>query len=235
MGAKQDALSETDHRVIVARKRREQMRHRLLKSVLAACSETQLGSHPSVEAVLEHAGVSKATFYKYFTSVDEAVGTLGAEMVDEMVRSLILLFGDIPETPLFYMTTSVHLFLMRSVNEPLWADFVARTDALGGDSEARHGLELHIRESFEAGLIAVVDYDAAVALALGALMEGMRHIARQPDRANRDFVEALLVLILRGLGVEDSAARNLVRDSAIFIRGAAPDRLAWWRDPWTQS
>ncbi|WP_180897387.1 TetR/AcrR family transcriptional regulator [Martelella soudanensis] len=234
MTVEQDVTSdETDHRVRVARKRRQRMRQRLLSSVLAICNETSIGGRPSVEAVIAHAQVSKATFYKYFTSVDEAIGTLGAEMVAEMVRSLVELLADSSEPPLFQMTTSIQLFLMRSVNEPLWADFVARRDALGGDSDARRGLERHISESFKVGLINIVNYESAVALAIGALMEGMRHIARQPNRAERSFVEGLLTQILRGLGVEDAAARDLVRDSAIFIRGAAPDRLQWWSDPWT--
>lgn len=232
MDAEHDTDAETDHRVRVARKRRQQMRERLLNSVLATSNETPIGNHPSVEAVIEHAGVSKATFYKYFTSVDEAVGTFGAEMVDEMVQSLIVLFDAVPKPPLFCMTTSIQLFLMRSVNEPMWAAFAARTDALGGNSKARHGLELHISESFDEGLIEYGDHDAAVALAIGGLMEGMRHIAREPAHAHRKFVEGLVVLILKSLGIDDVAARTLVRDSGIFIRGAAPDLLPWWRDPW---
>lgn len=232
MDAEQDSISVFDHRVRVAQKRRQQMRARLLHSVLAAGNDAPAGNHPSVEAVIAHAGVSKATFYKYFTSVDEAVGTFGAEMVDEMVRSLIVLFDAVPKPPLFCMTTSIHLFLMRSVNEPLWAAFAARTDALGGDSKARKGLELHIRESFDAGLIDYVDHDAAVSLAIGALMEGMRHIAREPGEAHRAFVEGLVVLILKSLGIGDAEARTLVRDSAAFIRRTAPDLLPWWRDPW---
>ncbi|MCB1389432.1 MAG: TetR/AcrR family transcriptional regulator [Rhodobacteraceae bacterium] len=232
MTAGPDPEDETDHRVRVARMRRERMRDRLLQSVLAICSATPAGSRPSIESVIAHADVSKATFYKYFASVDEAVGTLGAEMVDEMVANLITLLGDKPDEPLVAMSTSIHLFLMRSVTEPLWADFVARSDALGGDSEARHGLEMHIGDSFRAGLVRIVNYEAAVALAIGALMEGMRHIARHPERPNRPFVEGLLAQILIGLGVETPAARRLVDESAAFIRAAAPERLTWWRDPW---
>jgi hypothetical protein len=39
-------------------------------------------------------------------------------------------------------------------------------------------------------------------------------------------------MILCGLGVEPDEAKAVMRDRAIFIRGLAPDRLTWWRDPW---
>jgi len=49
---------------------------------------------------------------------------------------------------------------------------------------------------------------------------------------SRSYVEDLSVMILCGLGVEPKAARQAARERATFIRGMAPERLSWWRDPW---
>ncbi|WP_375402986.1 TetR family transcriptional regulator [uncultured Sphingomonas sp.] len=38
--------------------------------------------------VIEAAGVSRATFYKHFSSLDEAAAVLGSRLSDEMVEEL---------------------------------------------------------------------------------------------------------------------------------------------------
>ncbi len=186
---------------------------------------------PAVEAILDHASVSKATFYKYFASVDEAVGALGSDMVEDMVKSLIAILGDAPP-PLFAMTTSVQLFLLRGVLEPQWASFVARGDALGGDTEARRGLTRHLRQAADQGQIDFEDYDAAIALALGSLIEGMHRFSTTSGQDRRQGIECLVVMILMGLGLPRDTARAATKDSADFIYDTALARLPWWRDPW---
>lgn len=221
---------DIDHRVRVARQRRERMRRRLLDSVLATCSTTSSGGPPSVETVIADADVSKATFYKYFTSVDEAVGVLGAEMAEEMVESMkAILAGQ--QSPLFQMTTAIQLFLMRSAREPLWARFVARRDALWADGEVRRGLTMHISSARDARLLEFSDLDAAITLAVGTLIEGMREAADNPGRPGGEFSAEVVLLILKALGVREEAARDLVRETAAFICTAVGLRLVQGRGP----
>ncbi len=83
-------------------------------------------------------------------------------------------------------------------------------------------------------LLAFADAEAARTLAVGTMRETIKSIA-QTDRPRRDFVDEITTMILIGLGIARDAARSLVSDATIFIRGAAPDRLAWWRDPWSSN
>jgi len=226
------AKKKTDHRVKVAGERRERMRKRLRNAVMAVYARRPHNGPPLVDDVIVFADVSKATFYKYFSSVEEAIDEVGVELADEMVQSLIKIYSG-AEPPFFRMTVATHLFLLRSVTDSVWAAFVSHTDILASDNIVLRGIKGHAEASREAGLMTFTNLDAATTLAVGTLMEAMRQIVRGKKRPLRGYVEEVVAMILRGLGISEDVARQAVRDSAIFIRGAAPDRLPWWRDPWT--
>lgn len=223
-----------DHRVRVARERRERMRHRLLQSVLASYAAMPLGGPPPVETVIAQADVSKATFYKYFASIDEAVQALGHEMAEDMVEALKILYSP-AHSPEFRMTTSMLIFITRSIREPLWATFVSRADVLGVGSEVRRGIQMHIGRARERGFLRFDSPEAAISLAMGSLEEAMRHAALTHAEFGfteevPTFVREVLLLILQGLGADHDEARLLVDETATFARTAAPERLPSWRD-----
>ncbi|MDF2114152.1 TetR/AcrR family transcriptional regulator [Roseiarcaceae bacterium H3SJ34-1] len=208
------------------------MRKRLLNAVMIVYARKPRNGPPLVDDVIAEADVSKASYYKYFSSVEEAIDELGVELADEMVQSLIKLYSG-PEPPIFRMTVATHLFLMRSVTDSVWAAFVSHTDILASDNIVVRGIKEHAEASRDAGLMKFANLDAAATLAVGTLMEAMRQIVRVSKRPMRSYVEGVVTMILRGLGVDEDVAEQMVRDSAIFIRGAAPDCLPWWQDPWT--
>ena len=185
-----------------------------------------------MEEVIARADVSRATFYKYFNSVDEAIEQRASELVDEMVSSLKDLV-DPDMKPAMLFTVSVHLFLLRSVLDTTWAAFVARSDLLRADGVLIEGLTSHLASALEEGDLAYVDAEVARTLAVGTMREAIRSIART-SKPRRVFIDEATTMILVGLGTARAKARALVSDATIFIRGAAPDRLPWWRDPWAK-
>lgn len=220
-----------DHRVRVAGERRERMRRRLLRAVMTSYSRRLEFGAPLVEDVCKAADVSRATFYKHFRTIDEAIDILGQQLMDEMFHSLELISPNRQE-PLLRLTAGIQIFLMRSVTDPLWAAFVSRTQYLSRDTDLLKGLVTDIRTAQADGSIRIRNVDAAASLVVGALMEAIRHLQRTGQRS-RDYVENLTAMILRALGVDYERAADVVRDRSIYIRGLAPDCLDWWRDPWT--
>ena len=204
---------------------------RLLQSVMECYALHVLSGPPTVEEVVARAGVSRATFYKYFNSVDEAIGQRASELVDEMIESLKGVVGE-QMRPVLQFTVALHLFLLRSVLDPAWAAFIARSDLLRPDGVLFHGVTEHLAGSLVVGEVMFLDADAARNLAIGTMREAVRSIA-QNNLSRRSFVDEVTTMILIGLGIERGAARSLVADATIYIRGSAPDRLSWWRDPWS--
>lgn len=203
---------------------------RLLQSVMECYALHVVSGPPTVEEVVARADVSRATFYKYFNSVEEAIEQRASELVDEMISSLEGIV-DQQVRPILQVTLAQHLFLLRSVLDPTWAAFVARSDLLRQNGVLFQGITRHLTASLEKSEVTFVDADAARNLAIGTMREAIRSIA-QTKVPRREFVEEITTMILIGLGVNREAARSLVVEATIFIRGAAPDRLLWWRDPW---
>lgn len=206
------------------------MAARLLQAVMECYTRHVVSGPPTVEEVLARADVSRATFYKYFNSVDEAIEQRASQLVDEMIDSLKDLVKAGKMRAILLFTVSVHLFLLRGVLDPTWAAFVARSDLLRAES-LFWGLNMHLTAAHADGDMAFSDGEAARTLAVGTMREAIRVIAHT-NAVRRDFVDETMTLILVGLGLDREAARLLVGEATIFIRGAAPDRLTWWRDPW---
>jgi AcrR family transcriptional regulator len=116
-----------DHRSVTAERKRNEMRARILKAALAACAG-DLRTLPSIEDVVERAGVSRGSFYNYFDTVEEALAALGQD-----ITRMALLEGErfrcvFKEK---WKSTSVVLrvVLTRALLDRTWAAFVLRTRA----------------------------------------------------------------------------------------------------------
>lgn len=222
-----------DHRVRVAKVRRERMRARLLQAVMECYAIRVLDATPTVEDVTASAGVSRATFYKYFSSVEEAIEQRAGELVDEMIESLKDMLGS-QMRPALLFTVSVRLFLTRSVLDPIWASFVARSDMLRADGVLFKGMTMHLNSSLSDGEFVFSDGQAALTLAVGTMREAIKLIS-QMQQPRREFLDEVMTMILIGLGANRERACLLVSEAATFIYDEAPTRLNWWRDPWVAS
>lgn len=132
--------------------------------------------------------------------------------------------------PVLMLTLSLHLFLLRSVLDRTWAAFVARSDLLRADGELFKGMTLHLASALADHELSFADPEAARADAVGTMREAIRWIA-QTTAPGRATVDEITAIVLIGLGATRKTARSLVSDATTIIRGAAPGRLAWWRDP----
>jgi AcrR family transcriptional regulator len=215
-----------DHRVRVAKDRRDKMRARLLKAVMASYAHRGW----QIDDVIKEAKVSRATFYKYFKSPDGALDALGQQLQDELRENIGTLIDD-SDHAVQRIAAGVQVFLLRGVTDPTWAGFVTRTSYVARDAIWREMIVADLSAARDQGEIEFEDVNAASSLLLGTLMEAIQYLSFSGKR-KRGYVEDLSVMILRGLGVAPERARKVVRERAIYVRGLAPDRLPWWRDPW---
>lgn len=219
---------ENDHRVRVAKDRRERMRKKLLNAILVSYSNKE----QSIESVIAEAAVSRATFYKYFTSLDDALDKLGEELKDEIINSIGSLIGN-TTSALNRMTAGIQVFLLKGVMDPHWAGFVAQTSYMSRDVLLRGMIAEDLLAAQRQGDIEFDDIHVATTLVLGTLMQAIDYLVHTGDR-RRSYVEGLNITILRALGVTKEKAAEIVHDRTIYVRGLAPDRIDWWRDPWVE-
>ena len=226
-------IAPNDQRVRVGRERREKMQKRLLNAVMSSYAIHKSPFSFGIDDVVQEAGVSRATFYLYFESLQAAVDRLGQELVDEMNRDMESLIARNDDL-LSRMATGVQVFLLRSVTDPVWGAFVSRTQYFATDGTLIELVTSDLQKARALNIVEFTDVEAAVSLFVGATMEAVRRLVSS-DKRSRAYVEELAVMILRGIGVEPRKAANLSHDRAMYIRGLAPDCIPWWKDPWIPS
>ena len=84
-----------NHRVRVAAIRREEMQDRLLLSAIALASEKSI-HEISIEEIIEHAEVSRGTFYKYFNTVPQLFAVLAKKISNEFIIAFDNIIPNIP-------------------------------------------------------------------------------------------------------------------------------------------
>lgn len=221
------ALS-TDHRVRVGREKRDRMRKRLLSAVMVCYSRGDEHEVPGIDDVIREAEVSRATFYQHFESMENAFNALGDELSED-IRDMEKFLGR--SDPLERLAIGIHMFLLHGVVDRVWAKFVSRTNYLSGDRFLIQIIEAHLMEARAAKLVSFSEIKAARSLMLGAQAEAMR-LLETVNKLNRPYLEELTVMILCGLRADYDQARKAVQETTIYIRGFAPDCVAWWQDPW---
>ncbi len=213
----------------VARRRRERMRERLLSAALSIFLSDRGGAPAIAEDVIKAAGVSRGTFYKYFTSVEEAANAVGQRLADEAVRELIEAVPDRARTPIERAALGAQMLMSRAVAQPTWGAFVSRSDHLSQDSTYVAAVRRTTLDGRASGDFSFKSTRAAVDFQIGAVMEGIRRLVAGQLHP-RAYLCEVAAMTLKGLGADhdraDLASTNASRDLSVL----GPRRLPWWRD-----
>jgi len=221
------ASGPEDHRVRVARQKREKMRRRLLAATLQACAEKDTLAPVVVDEIMRVANVSRGTFYNYFTSVEEAVGAVGRQQADEFSASVIQLRGGIA-SPVRHVAVANHLFLVRAALDPVWGSYFLRWNYLLIPSKGGDIMVSALSLGREAGDFRFEHLSNAVDFVMGAVLGATRRIVRGEHVSLANICEAQR-MILQGLGVSARRADETLRYTVAYVREHGP-QLGWWRD-----
>jgi len=214
-----------DHRVRVARERRERMRAALLQSVLDVCSTLSPNGVVSIDDVIRHANVARGTFYNYFTSMDEAIAELGLQMADEMTASILPVY-DVLESPIMRTASGFQLFLVRGMLQPRWAGFVARLGLLRGNNLFISKVHSDIELGTRTGDYAIASVEMAGDLLMGAKTEALLRIIK--TGGSLDYISGTAALVLRAFGVLPDQATLVAQSALSRLLDEAPGTVSWW-------
>jgi AcrR family transcriptional regulator len=218
-----------DFRARAAGRRRERMRERLLDAVLAIYAADGRGERAVVDDLVQAAGVSRGTFYKYFNTLAEAVAEVGRRDADDALRAYVQIFE--PETdPLVKVAGGPLLGLARAGFDPRRAAFTGRVDfaqVLDVPPPLYAVVGLNLEAARAAGVVRFSSLRAATDTVLGVTVQGVRRFARG-GAFDEAYLHEVATMILQGLGAERPAAEAAVRLAWSRVRSQA-DRLPWWR------
>ena len=220
-------MAEPDFRVRSAHRKRQRMRARLLDATMDVCGRAGPGDQVVIDDVVRAAGVSRGTFYKYFTSLDEARRSLGQHLTNELVEGVGAMFAGVDD-PVQRTAAGWILIMARTVRHPAWGAFVVRTEHFTEDSELLAAVRRNTVAGRDAGAFRVDRLDAAIDFQMGLAMEAMRHLLQDATDA-AGYIEAMTAMGLRGLGVDAREAADMARFALADVAARAPRFLPWWQ------
>lgn len=223
------AVPQEDHRVRVARERRQRMRSHLLNAVMAVCADDTPNSTKVIDDVVAYAEVSRGTFYKYFVSLDEAIAELGAMLAEEMTVSIWPLQSALTD-PREKTATGSQVFMRRAMLDPHWGGFLARIGLLTPENTMIRRMMDDIREGIQAGVYDLPSVESGLDLLLGSKIEAIRRMVRHHGDVSKEYPRIISTLILRGFGVAPKEAHAIAHAMADRLDIIAVDLFKNWSD-----
>ena len=224
-GSRSESPAE-DHRTRVGFAKREKMRARLVAAIIELWPKTQSGISVVVDDVVNAAAVSRGTFYKYFSSLEEALDTIGCELADEMTAGIMPVYDGLSD-PLHRTAAGFQLFQWRAAFDPMWARFVSRTDHLFRDSELLANVMVDLQNGRESGVYRFISVELAADFVIGATIGGISRFVT--GRSSDSDILDLTRMVLQGLGVDEDRTREAITLTQAHVTEHAPGRLRWWR------
>ena len=216
------ARSVRNFRSESAARKRERMRTRLLDATMRVCGE--FGSESiGIEDVLHAAGVSRGTFYAHFESLYTAMAAVSERLTDELESVLLALDGD-HKDPVVRIALSFQATLTHASNNPLWARAFVTSRSYSEPALD----DVYWRKEFvrwrEQGIIQFDDVRAAEDVLLGTARRAFKTLETM-TKGQQAYIEAASKICLRGLGVPNERAVEVVRWASNYLRDRASKSL----------
>lgn len=217
-----------DGRLRLAAERRDRMRARLLDTVLELYQPGRDNAALVIDDVIRAADVSRGTFYKYFTSIEQAVDELGESLTSGMVTDFRALFAA-ESDPAVLAIGGCAMTMLRAWHDPRWGGFTCRVDYVDYFARAS-ALDALVRDALSAARTSEQmrfgSLDVAVDLIVGMTVEARRRLIRAPENP-LGYIDEMLACTFAGLGM-DPAVFAQARNSAVARISEGVSILRWW-------
>lgn len=224
----QPVAAKPDHRIEVARRRREAMRARILAATMKVCSANPTVI-PTIDEIIQAAEISRGAFYRYYSSSPEVIEEVGVALMDELANAIVSIYDTLTD-PLQRACVGTFLVMGRAVHDPQWASFILRADLTVHNSRVIEYIRQDMRAGAAAGYFKIANVEWAAEFLMGMNLTAIRGLmVRQEDEIELYRFEAVR-FVLRSLGVaeEDVAKVMTWGDQYLVAQGA---RAIWWQNP----
>ena len=194
----------------------------IIAAARAAASEGGMAA-VQIAPVAERAGIAAGTVYRYFPAKTDLVAALLAALAEREIAALRRAAEAAPG-PLSALSATIVTFAARAARNRRLA-FAAIAEPVDAALDAaRLDFRKALKAEFAGRIAAAVagrhlpDQDSTLAAAalLGLLVEGLiGPLAPEVAGREREMVQSLTLIALRGLGVADARARGLVVQTAL--------------------
>jgi len=228
-----DMDAPPDHRTVTARRKRDAMRARILSATMDLLADPAKVS-VSIEDVARVAQISRGAFYKHFASLEEALAAIGQEATDGMTLHILPVY-DVLTHPLERISTAMRLFLLRAHTDRRWAAFFLRAELVQHESILLKYVFADLEAGRDAGLLELPSMQAGVDALIGATLEGVRSMTLRKVDDPEVYIDAVILMVLRGFGVANAQAQEAVAFSKAYLQAGVASAAGEPASPPTDS
>ncbi len=200
--------NKLDHRPQVAEKRRIKMRARLFAAALHLAAKTSV-SKISINDLINLAGVSRATFYKYFDSQSQVFLELSARLEEELSPLADEFISRIPDAAT-RVATGTRLILYFGCSTPVFGQLMVQSGwPVAHSASTFLGLlDRDIKLATMQGTFEEMPVSIASSLIVGPMLGGLQTMLS--SQVSPGYAEQLTLRILISLGMPRAAAEKAV-------------------------
>ena len=201
-------LKIQDHRVRVAASRREEMQNTLMFSALALASDKSI-HEIDVDDIIQHAEVSRGSFYKYFASVQALIPALANQLAHELTAEIDEITHQIPSTAT-RLVINAKLTVRRLVKAKVLGNFFIQLPWASQNPEFNvfTNISSDVVLGIKEGLFAKMPASIGCNLLVGSLVGGIHTMLAKPSAAS--YENKVLRPALIGLGLDPKTADELL-------------------------
>ena len=225
MTAGEASEARPDHRIEVARRRREAMRARILAATMKVCSVNP-AAVPTIDEIITAAEISRGAFYRYFTSSAEAIEEVGVALTNELADAILTLYDTLTD-PLQRACVGTFLVTERAAADREWAQFILRGDLTIHKTRIMAFIERDMRNGRDAGYFTFGNVAWAAEFVMGMDLTAARGMMVRAESEKSAYREETVRFVLRSLGV-DAAMIDTVMAWAGDYLAKHVHNARWW-------
>lgn len=191
-----------NHRTLVGEHRSTATRARILAAAAQVFSVKGMDT-PVIDDFVRAAGISRGTFYNYFSTTTELLDATVEWLREDMNRSIVKFVSGMSD-PVQQSATAMRLYLRWATTTPMLSACVGRLPQISASAWMQARKEMV--EGMRRGAFTVPSVDVACDLAFGTLGEAIRRAAREPETPL--VCDDVVAVILTGLGVHQNHIRE---------------------------
>jgi AcrR family transcriptional regulator len=161
----------------------------------------------TIDEIVAEAGLAKGTFYAHFEDLDALTAAIADELVqtfDDLMQPTRLAIAD----PLDRIAFGCNAFIAKAVEDPTWAQVVARMARFHpavGEGTRRHLID-DLRLALEDIGGPAPSLELALEIVVGLMLQALSAFAEK--RVSRDDRESALIALLRAIGADGRRIRT---------------------------
>jgi AcrR family transcriptional regulator len=199
---------DVERRAQIGQEKRARTRATVLEVAFSLLGRER-GLTTRIDEICEAAGISRGTFYNYFTSMDELFDALSYELNHDFNRAVTAVVGRMPRAA-DRAGSAIRYYLERARKDPKWAWAMVNISAggpiFGADTYAH--AQRTTEEGIESGEFDLISAESGRDLQLGATLAAMITQLHNPSSPTYPAVVARHVL--RGMGVAKKRVEQII-------------------------